>query len=569
MGNEALDNIDISEEDKALFERSVQDDDAWRESTKGGDGRREKLLTVTIEKITGDAALVNLGGKSEWRLDLSEIKDDEGVLLFKEGDEIPILLSGRPGERSRISYKKAVKRQKIAEFIAAHKTDDESAAPIDIEGAITGKNKGGYIVESNGVEFFMPISLSAFKPDAKPQIGKSVTGRLIKMDEASGSLVLSRRSYLNAQRKTRKEAIKRLTEIDDIVEATVKRIQNYGMFVEANGVEGLVHYTEISHKGPVNPAAHYKEGDIIQVKVAGYDKDKNRVSFSIKAAQSNPWQEIAEQLEVGDTIKVTVANMEAYGAFVDLGNDTEGFLHISEMSWDKDLKHPSEILQIGQEVEVEVIALDIENQRLRVSLKKLQPKPYEEFVKTHKVGDRLKGVVTSIKDFGAFLKVDGVEGLLHNEECGWSRADNAKSLFKEGDEIEVELIKIDFEAGRLSFSRKTLIESPIEIYAKRRQIGDIVQGVARDVKDFGVFVRLEDGVDAMIRAEDLAPLKIEEIKIGDPIEAAIAVIETKKGRIRLSVRRLEKQKERDALKSYNGDDQRTTLGDAIRGTLKK
>ncbi|MDR0665095.1 MAG: S1 RNA-binding domain-containing protein [Helicobacteraceae bacterium] len=564
MGNEALENIDISEEEKALFKNSLSESDAWR-----GDGRSEQLLTAVIEKITSEAAFINLGGKSERRLDLTEITDKDGVLLFKEGDSIQVVVSGRPGEKLRISHKKAVKRQKIAEFIAARKAEGEQTAPIDVEGVVIGKNKGGYIVESQGVEFFMPISLSAFSPDAKSPINKSVTARLIKMDEASGTLVLSRRSYLNSQRKARKEAIKKLTEASDVVEATVKRIQNYGMFVESNGIEGLVHYTEISHKGPVNPAAHYSAGDKVQVKIVGYDKEKNRVSFSIKATQPNPWQEIAEQLEIGDTIKVTVANMEAYGAFVDLGNDTEGFLHISEMSWDKDLKHPNEILSIGQEIEVEVIALDVENQRLRVSLKKLQPKPYEDFVRRHKIGDRLKGVVSSIKDFGAFLKVEGVEGLLHNEECGWSRAENAKSLFKEGDEVEVELIKIDVENERLSFSKKALIESPIEIYAKNRQIGDIVQGVVRDAKEFGVFVRLEDGVDAMIRAEDLAPLKIEEIKIGEPIEASIAVMEPKKGRIRLSVRRLEKQKERDALKSFNGDNQRTTLGDAIRGTLKK
>jgi small subunit ribosomal protein S1 len=560
MVNEAeLEKIDVTdaEEDfKTLYEKSIKDEGA----------RNEQLTSGTIAKITSEAAFVSIGGKSESRLDIAEISDENGVLLFKEGDSIPLLVSGKPGERARISHKKAIKRQKILAFIAAHKT--EEAKPFDVEGLVVGKNKGGYIVESDGVEFFLPVSLSAFKPDAKP-IGKRVTARLIKTDEAGATLVLSRRSFLNSQRKTRKDAIKKLTEAGEIVDATVRRIQNYGMFVEANGVEGLVHYTEISHKGPVNPAAHYKEGDIVQVKAVDYDKDKNRVSFSIKAAQPNPWQEIAEQLEVGDTIKVTVANMEAYGAFVDLGNDTEGFLHISEMSWDKDLKRPNDVLQIGQEIEVEVIALDVENQRLRVSLKKLLPKPYEEFVKKHKVGDRVKGVVTSIKDFGAFLKVEGVEGLLHNEECGWERSETAKALFKEGDEIDVELIKIDSDNSRLSFSRKATIESPVEAYAKTRQIGDIVQGTVRDVKEFGVFVRLEDGVDAMIRSEDLAPLKPEEIEIGGPIEASIAAMEPKKGRIRLSVRRLEKQKERDALKSFNGEEQRTTLGEAIRGSLKK
>ncbi|MDR2033696.1 MAG: 30S ribosomal protein S1 [Helicobacteraceae bacterium] len=553
MGKE-LEDIDISdaEDFKTLYEQSIKDEG----------GAREQLLTGTIAKITDNAAYINVGGKFDSRLDLAEIKDSQGDLLFKEGDEIPLVVVGK-----RLSYKKALKRKKIAEFIAERKAEGETSKPIDITGKVVGKNKGGYVVDSNGVEFFMPTILAAFKPDSK-QIGKSVTARLVKMDETSGTLVLSRRSYLNSLRKSRREAIKKLIENEDILDGAVRRIQNYGMFVEVNGVEGLVHYTEISHKGPVNPSAHYREGDVVPVKVVGYDKGKSRVSFSIKATQPNPWQEIKEQLEVGDTIKVCVANMEAYGAFVDLGNDTEGFLHISEMSWDKDIKHPSEVLQIGQEIEVEVIALDVENQRLRVSLKKLQPKPFEEFAKKYRVGDRINGVISSLKEFGAFVRIDGVEGLLHNEECSWNRSESAKTLFKEGDEVEVALIKIDVDNERLSFSRKALVESPIEAYAKRLQIGDIVEGVVRDVKDFGVFVRLEDGVDAIIRVEDLAPLKFEEVKIGDTIEASIATMEPKKGRIRLSVRRLEKQKERDVLKNFNGDE-RTTLGDAIRGTLKK
>ncbi|MGE4295134.1 MAG: 30S ribosomal protein S1 [Campylobacterales bacterium] len=558
MDKEALENIDIDDETEdfaTLLEESLKSEGAGS----------EQLLQGVIVKITDDGVMVDVGMKQEGRLDISEIKDEQGNLLFKVGESLPVVLSSKPGERPRISHKKAIKKQKVAEFIEANKNRSEEE-PLDITGIVTRKNAGGYLVEADGIEFFMPVSLAAFKPEMKP-VGKSVTARVVKMDEKTGTLVLSRRAWLNGQRKQRREAIKKIVDAGDVMEATVKRIKSYGMFVEAMGAEGLVHYTEISYKGPVNPANLYKEGDVVPVKVIEFDKEKNRISFSIKATQFNPWEEIAEQLEAGDTIKVTVANMENYGAFVDLGNDIEGFLHISEISWDKDLKHPSEVLTLGQEIEVEVIELDVPKQRLRVSLKKLQPKPFERFAQKHRVGETLKGTVTSLKEFGAFVKVDGVEGLLHNEDCSWNRNESAKDLFKAGDEIEVSIIKIDQENGRLSLSRKSLSESPIEQYAKSHGVGDIVHGTVRDVKDFGVFVNLENDVDALIRAEDLAPLKAEEIKAGDAIEAAIVAMEPKKGRIRLSVRRLEKQKERDVLKSINSDD-RMTLGDALKGSLK-
>ncbi|GHV03999.1 30S ribosomal protein S1 [Campylobacterota bacterium] len=552
MGISDIDNIDLGEETED-FAKLLE------ESFKSQGTKQEQLQTGKIVKITTEHALIDIGRKQEAKLDIAEITDENGNQLFKVGDEIELLL----GERGRVSYKRALKRRKSTDFIKAHK---DSAEPIDIEGLVTGKNKGGYIVEAGGVEFFMPISLAAFKPEAKP-VGKPITARVIKMDEANGSLVLSRRAFLNAQRKVRRESIKKLTDAGELLTATVKRIKNYGMFVEAEGVEGLVHYTEISHKGPVNPALLYKEGDIVTVKVIESDKEKNRVSFSIKATQPNPWQEIAEQLAVGDTIRVVVANMENYGAFVDLGNDAEGFLHISEIGWDKNLKHPSEVLSIGEEIEVEVIGLEIESQRLRVSYKNLQEKPFETFAKKHKIGDVVKGTITALKEFGAFVRVDGVEGLLHNEDCAWNRADNAKKLFAIGDEVEVAVIKLDKESNRISFSRKALDESPIEVFAKKHALGDHVEGVVRDVKDFGVFVRIEDGVDALIRTEDVAPLNPEEIKIGDTIGASIASMEPAKGRIRLSVRRHEKQKERDTIKSFNTDE-RMTLGDAIKGSFK-
>ncbi|MBV5278524.1 MAG: S1 RNA-binding domain-containing protein, partial [Campylobacteraceae bacterium] len=368
-------------------------------------------------------------------------------------------------------------------------------------------------------------------------------------------------------RKKRKEIVQELIDRDEVVEGTIKKITTYGMFVDVGGIDGLVHYSEISYKGPVNPGTLYKEGEVIPVKAIKYDKDKRHLSLSVKAAMPDPWDEIKDELETGDSIQVTISNIEPYGAFVDLGNDIEGFLHISEISWDKNIKHPRDYIEEGQVVDVEVIEIDAKERRLRVSLKNVLPKPFDDFMKKFKIGDIVKGEITTITNFGAFVKIGGIEGLLHNEDASWDRNNKCKELFAIGDEIEVKIVKIDVENEKVSLSKKELEDSPIQKYAKTHENGDIVNGKIRDIKEFGIFVELEDNVDALIRKEDLGQVNEADLKIGDEIEAAITFIDDKKNRIRLSVRRLSKLKEREALQEINKED-KMTLGDILKDQLK-
>ncbi len=339
------------------------------------------------------------------------------------------------------------------------------------------------------------------------------------------------------------------------------------MFVDVGGVDGLVHYNEISYKGPVNPSKLYNEGDTVTVKAISYDKDKRHLSLSIKAVQPDPWAEVESALDEGDVIGVTVSNIEAYGVFVDLGNDIEGFLHISEITWDKNVKNPADYLEVGQEIEVEVIEINSKTHKLRVSLKRLLPKPFDEFVKNRREGDVAKGVVTSLTDFGAFVRIDGVEGLLHNQDISWDKNSKAKDILTSGEEIEVKIAKINEEDQKISLSRKALLESPIDKFALAHKVNSIVTGTVRDVKEFGVFVSLEDGVDALIRDEDLAPLVKEELEVGQTIEAAIANIDAKRDRIRLSVKKLDYIKNQAMLEEIN-DNESHSLGDLIKDQLK-
>ncbi len=555
LSKSEIESMDLGDEGNfaAMFEESVKSD-------KGGSIVTGKIVAIKDDE---ESILVDVGKKQEGLLYKSEITDADGNLIFKEGDDITVAINGYKNERPYLSYKKALKAKKVEEFLDAY--DEEKEYIID--GVIVGKNKGGYIVEDeNNVEYFMPRS-QAYLKDSKTLIGKKVKAKVIKVDKDSKSIVISRKVLIEADKEKRKELVEELLKKDEPVEGTIKKITSYGMFVDVGGMDGLVHYSEISYKGPVNPAKHYQEGEVVLVKPISYDETKRHLSLSIKAALSDPWDDLKEQLEVGDAVKVTVSNIEPYGVFVDLGNDIEGFLHVSEISWDKNIKHPKDYLEIDQEIDVDIVELDFEKRKLRVSLKNLLPKPFDEFKSKYRTGDIVKGVVTTITAFGAFVKIDSVEGLLHNEDVSWDRGAKCKELLNVGDEVEVKIIKIDHEKENISLSKKELEESPIQRFATNHSSDDILTVKVRDIKDFGVFVEIEDGVDALIRHEDLTK-SADELNVGDEIEAAIVFIDGEKNRIRLSQKKLNRIKEKQAMNEFNNDD-RTTLGDIISDQLRK
>lgn len=516
-----------------------------------------------IVEISAERVLVDVGQKIEGQLYISEITNN-GVVQYKVGDTIPVMLMGSRGERPSISHKKVLQKEKFDNFIKAHGEEFED---VIIEGKIIAvKPKGGFIIEdTEGCEYFMPMAQSYMKTIGA--IGKAVKAKVIKINKAQNSIIVSRKKLIEESKLVKDNKVAEILEDKAPINGIIKKITSYGMFVDLGGIDGLVNYNEISYKGPVNPANYYNEGDEVSVIVLSYDKTKQHLSLSIKAALSNPWEDIKDQLEVGDTITVTVSNFESYGAFVDLGNDIEGLLHISELSWNKNIKNPKEILNIGDEINVEVIELNIQQKRLRVSLKNLQEKPFSKFANDHKVGDIITGKVATLTDFGAFVSIGAVDGLLHNEEASWEQNAKCKLLFKKGDEVEVKIIKIDKEKENISLSIKEIADSPAKKFQDAYKLGDIISGTVKDSKDFGIFIKLENNLDGLIRIEDLGPLVPEETKIGDEVKAVIINIDTKKNRVRLSVKRLEQQQEREILKSVN-DDSSMTLGDLIKDQIK-
>lgn len=552
-----FEDIEIEDVDfEAMLEESFKNEESEGDLVEG--------RIVKINE-SDNQAIVDVGTKKEAFLSLDQLRDESGNLLFKEGDDITVVVTGKRGDRLNISYELAKKQRALKEFISSY---DETQEYI-IEGEVIKKNKGGYIIECDGLDFFMPRTLSYLSQKIDP-IGKKVKAVITKVDKDKNSVVVSRKELIERENGKIDEIAEALLSSKDIIKGIVKKITSYGAFVDVGGVDGLVHYSQISHKGPVNPSKYFSEGDEVNVIALEYDKKKKHLSLSIKDAHSDPWSDIDSIVSKGDTVAVVVGNIEPYGVFVDLGNDLEAFLHVSEISWDKNVKHPGDHLTVGEQINVEVIEIDKNEKRLRVSLKNLLSKPIDQFCQNNRVGDVLKGEVTSVTDFGAFVKLDEVEGLLHNQEISWDKSQNAKNSFKPGDEVEVKIIKIDKDAGKISLSMKALSDSPIKMFAKNHKVGDIVQGKVKDKKDFGVFIAIDDQVDALIRSEDLFPLKIEEIEKDQDISAVIVFIDEKNDRLRASVKKLQMQEEKDAVAKVNADqDDSMTLGDILKDQLKK
>ena len=511
---------------------------------------------VQINKEDG-FVLVDVGQKSEGRLNLNEIQDIDGNLKYNVGDKIKVIIKSIRGEKPVISHLSVIQKEKFDEFVDKYKDNLED---VEVSGVIKNVKKNGFIVADNdGLEYFMPLSQGYLK--TKGVIGKKIKAKVLKIK--NNSIIISRKKYIDELRAKREQRIEEILSSDKPISGTVKKITSYGMFVDIGGIDGLVGYNEISYKGPVNPALYFEEGDEVEVVVKNYDKEKNHLALSVKDAMPNPWDEIKEQLEVGDTISVIVSNFESYGAFVDLGNDIEGLLHISEITWDKNIKKPSDYLKLGQEIEVEVIELDTENKKLRVSLKRLQPKPFDQFLKEYKTGDVVKGVVDTITEFGAFINLGPIDGLLHNEESSWTKGSKCKDILKKGDAVEVKIIKIDKEKENVSLSLKVLQETKAEIFAKEHKIGEIIKAPVKSIKEFGIFVKLDEDLDGLIRKEDLEKgKKPENYEVGQEVEAVLINIDKTKNRVRLSIKKAQNQKEREVLKKVSDNDV-ITLADAI------
>jgi len=543
-------------------------------------GKEEKEMNQVIEgeiveiREDEDRVLIGIGEKREPYIPLSEIKDADGNFIFVKGDKIQLVVTSTKGGNYRVSYTKYLEQEATRKYI-----EEKGAENIDgevINGSIKSASKRGYQIEQDGVLFFMPhtqaflLKRGEKVENRRLQSDKKVRAKVIKVDAAKNLIIVSRKRFIQNEIKKRQEFIGKALQ-EESVQAKIIAITKDKLIVDVEGMmKGYISSEEISHRGKVNPFRTNRVRDIIDAKIVNYD-DKERVfNMSIKAITVDPWLEIQEQIEKGDIIEVTVSNIESYGAFVDIGNDAEGFLHVSEIAWDKKISHPKDFINIGDVIEVEVVEVNPEEHRLRVSRKRLLPKPFDLFKQNFKRGQVVVGKVTNITDFGAFIRIGEVEGLLRNSDYDWTLGSKCKDAMKIGDEVEVKIFDIDMEREKISLSRKALLETPTQVFAKTHKVGDIVKGKIRDVKDFGAFVTIGENVDALIRTEDMTAQNREDFVKGFEVEGMIVTLDTRRDRIRLSIKRLERAKEQQLLKEINAenDDKTSSFGDLLKDKLK-
>ncbi len=558
--DEENEGYELDEEMRALLEESL---DRIQEG---------EVIPGKVVQISKEYVMVDIGYKSEGQIPIEEFQDQEGNLTVKVGDEVEVLLEAKEDEEGEIilSKEKAAKIKVWDEILKVYKEGGL------IRGKIISRVKGGYIVDI-GVQAFLPGSQVDLKPvkNMDELIGQEFDFRVLKCNKQRSNIVLSRRVILEEERaKMRKETLKKL---DDgvVLEGTVKNITEYGVFVDLGGVDGLLHITDMSWGRVNHPSEKYSIGDPITVKVLHFDREKERVSLGLKQLQPDPWLNVEEKYPVGARAKGKVVSLADYGAFVELEEGIEGLIHVSEMSWTKKIKHPSQVVSIGDIVDVVVLKVDIPNRRISLGMKQVDPNPWDVLEQKYPVGTIIEGKIKNITDFGIFVGIDeGIDGLIHISDLSWTkRPKHPSELYKKGDVVKAVVLNIDRENERFSLGIKQLEPDPWETIAERYPVGSKVEGIITNVTDFGLFVQLEEGIEGLVHVSEVSKEKIKtpvgQFKVGEPITTKVININVQEKKIGLSIRRLEEDEEKDIVTEYQAKQETSRDGVSLGQLLKE
>jgi small subunit ribosomal protein S1 len=516
--------------------------------------RPGELVKGEVLHVGEDYVIVNAGLKSEGVIPADEFRDAHGELKVKVGDLVEVVVEEvEDGMGStRLSHEKAQRAKAWEELEKAY--ENQSI----VTGVMTGKVKGGYTVDIKGVRAFLPSSLVDVRPVRDPSYleGKELEFKVIKIDRRRANVVVSRRAVVEKELSAERAALLASLEEGQIVKGIVKNITDYGAFVDLGGVDGLLHITDMAWRRVKHPSEVLKIGDEIEAKVLKYDRERNRVSLGLKQLGDDPWVDIERRYPEGTRLFGKVTNITDYGAFVEIEPGVEGLVHVSEMDWTNKNIHPSKVVQIGDEVEVMILDIDTERRRISLGMKQCKPNPWEEFAASHQKGERIKGKIKSITDFGIFVGLEGgIDGLIHLSDLSWSRpGEEAVRDYKKGDEVEAVILAIDPERERISLGIKQLEGDPFTAYVASHGKGAIVSGTVTSVDAKGATVRLAPDVEGYLRASEISRERVEDarnvLKEGDTIEAKITAIDRKSRKISLSIRAKDLQEETEAVQEY-------------------
>jgi len=513
------------------------------------DLKEGEIVQGEIIQVTQDHVIVDVGYKSEGRIPIAQFKDREGNVTVKVGDSVRVYLEQWEDDDGEIVLSKD-KADQLRVWEEINKVIEKDGV---IEGKVNALIKGGLAVDI-GVQAFLPGSQVDLHPvrDLSVLIGKIFKFKVLKFNKKRGNIVLSRRALLEKEReKLRKETISTLKE-GDIIEGMVKNITDYGIFVDLGGIDGLLHITDISWGRVTNPSELFKVGERIKVKVINFDRENERVSLGYKQIRPDPWTKAEEKYPVGARIKGRIVNITNYGAFIELEEGIEGLIHISEMSWIKKMKHPSQLLSIGDVVEAMVLDLDVQRKRISLSLKQLELNPWVIMEEKYPPGTVIEGKVKNVTDFGIFIGFDeGIDGLVHISDISWTqKIKHPSELYKKGQEVRAVVLSIDKENERFSLGIKQLEKDPWEGITDRFQKGQQVTGTVTNVTSFGVFLELGEGIEGLVHVSELGDIKVQNIKSGEALSAVVTNIDRKGRKMSLSIKEIKDMAEKEDVAAF-------------------
>jgi len=563
--------------EEALQQAEEADEENFAElfeaSQKQQEVREGEVVDGTVVSIGSEYVTIDIGYKCEGLVPVQEFKDVNGTLNVQNGDIVSVYLERMETENGFLLLSKDK-----AEIIRAWDEISQACEKDQlVEGMVIAKVKGGLSVDI-GVKAFLPGSQIDTKPvkNLDKFLGKRLKFKIIKFNKKRGNIVLSRRAVVAQERELqRAETLANLQE-GAIVTGIVKNITEYGAFIDLGGMDGLLHITDMSWGRIKHPSELFAVGDEVKVKILKYDRDKERVSLGLKQVSPNPWDEAEYKFPVGVKVKGKVVSLKDYGAFIELEDGIEGLIHVSEMSWTERVKHPSKVLNVGDEVECKVLEVDSKSKRISLGIKQLQPNPWDELELKYPVGTIIEeGEVKSVTDFGIFVDIGmGIDGLVHISDISWTKKfAHPSEKYKKGDKIRSVVLGIDKTAEKFSLGIKQLERDPWESIKSRYRQGQAVEGAVTKLTDFGAFVEIEEGVEGLIYVSEIADHRIEKpsdiLKVGDNVRAEILSIEAKERRIGLSIKQLGRTEERANYESYVGErSKKTSMGDILGDKLK-
>lgn len=550
----------VEESFAELFEKSI-------ETTELKPGAIIKAEVVQIGK---DFVVLNAGLKSEGFIPVEQFCNEQGTLTIQVGDKVEVALEALEngyGE-TQISHEKA-QRIRTWEILEAKFASEEI-----IKGIVSGRVKGGFTVDVEGVKAFLPGSLVDVRPVKDPAIveGKEIEFKIIKLDQKRNNIVVSRRAVIEHEYKAEREEVLQNLQEGDVVKAVVKNLTDYGAFLDLGGVDGLLHITDMAWKRIKYPSEVVNIGDEVEVKVLKFDRERARVSLGLKQLGEDPWGDIAERYPVNTQASGRVTNIADYGAFVEIEDGVEGLVHVSEMDWTNKNVNPRKFVAVGQEVEVMILDVDSERRRISLGMKQCQSNPWQEFEKNYNKGERIKGQIKSITDFGIFIGLPGgIDGLVHLSDLSWDENnEEAVRAYQKGQEVETIILGIEADRERISLGIKQLSQDVFSQYIAAHGHGSVVSGKIVELDERQATVNLAEGVNGVLRAAEAAIERVEDLTklfaVGDEIEAKVLNIDRKHKSIALSIRAKDVAEEKAVIQDYTRKDNQasTSLGDIFK-----